>query len=252
LIEDRKSTEGNDFLQTLTNNLVEAPAGDPDTSISLTGYPWSKKGLTKIEVMGNTILFLSAGFQTTADTMSMIFYELAMNQEEQKKLYEEVTAICVTDEITVEQANQLKYLDYCINETMRLYPQGFRLDRMATEDIEIRGIKVDKGTAVGACVWVMQRSEEYFENPDEFQPERFAPENFTERQASAFMPFGLGNRMCIGNRLALLEMKVTIASVLNGYTMEKTDATPPRPLQFKNGLSLLPKQDMMVSFVERN
>lgn len=49
LIEDRKSTEGNDFLQTLTNNLVEAPAGDPDTSISLTGYPWSKKGIPTVK-----------------------------------------------------------------------------------------------------------------------------------------------------------------------------------------------------------
>ena len=55
---------------------------------------------------------------------------------------------------------------------------------------------------------------------------RFAPENFTERHAAAFMPFGVGNRLCIGNRLALLEMKVTVAVVLKQFSIEKTSATP--------------------------
>ncbi|KAF6039306.1 TBXAS1 [Bugula neritina] len=128
----------------------------------------------------------------------------------------------------------------------------FWFDRMAAEDMVVKGIKVTKGTAVTAGTWVLHRDPEIWENPENFEPGRFSPERWNTTCADAYMPFGLGNRQCIGNRLALIEMKMTIIATLKKFKVTKNDETPTRPLKFKKILGLLPEKPIMVSFEERS
>ncbi|XP_067948027.1 cytochrome P450 3A29-like [Watersipora subatra] len=254
VIEARQTGEvvGADFLQNLANNVVDVSKNKTPMLTDEQGKPWTRDGLTKQEVIGNAILFLFAGFQTTADTMFFIFYELAMHQDIQERLYEEIMSVCETEEVTPEQLNELKYLDRCIQETMRLYPQGFRFDRIASEDVTIRDIFIEKGTAVTASAWVIQRDPEVWENPEEFEPDRFLPEKMTEEMSASFMPFGMGNRQCIGNRLALTEMKMTVIATLKAFRIDKNEETPERPLKFKPVLAIAPMETIKVTFKERS
>ncbi|XP_067950116.1 cytochrome P450 3A29-like isoform X2 [Watersipora subatra] len=252
VIEARRndSARGTDFLQTLADNFVDETKASPLIKDER-GRKWTEKGLTKNEVIGNAILFLFAGFQTTADTMFFIFYELAMHPDVQEKLYEEIMSVCATEEVTTEQLNELKYLDRCIQETMRLYPQGFRFDREASEDVTIKDIFIKKGTAVTASGWAIHRDPEIWRDPEDFEPDRFLPEQMTEEMHASYMPFGMGNRQCIGNRLALIEMKMTIVATLKAFKIERNKETPFRPLKFKAVLALAPEKTVKVSFKER-
>ncbi|XP_067948926.1 cytochrome P450 3A24-like isoform X2 [Watersipora subatra] len=247
----KKHSEAFDLLQTMADSIVE---DNCDMLVDRSGHLWTEKGLTKEEVTGNSLLFLFAGFQTTADSLVFFFYELAHHQFIQETLYQEIAATCDTKEIAIDQINKLKYLDACLNEALRLYPQGFRFDRVATEDINIQGIYVKKGTVVTVSPWVIHRNPDIWENPERFDPSRFLPENFDSKLSTWYIPFGLGNRKCIGSRLALLEMKIATISVLKAFRIEKNALTPGRPIKLKNTLPLAPldtEQPMMVSFIKR-
>jgi len=253
-LKDRMETSepGHDFVQTMADSMREVKKSDPDALKDDAGRLWSKKGLTMQEILGNAMIFILAGFQTTADTLLFTFYELAMYPELQQRLYEEIESICDTDELEIDQIQQLKFLDCCINETLRLYPVAIRFDREATKDITIQGIPIKKGSAVTVSPWVVHRDPEYWPNPLEFDPDRFLPENSVDRPSSAFLPFGLGNRACIGNRLALLEMKVAVIQTLKKYRIDKCEETISRPVKWQATASVTPERPIVVKFVARS
>ena len=116
---------------------------------------------------------------------------------------------------TAEDAAQMKYLECCIKEALRLYPSVPFISRQMCEDSELDGYKIPSGVSVAVQIYALHRNEEYFPEPEVFKPERFQTEESLGRHPFAFVPFSAGPRNCIGTSLRRIESVPKIA-----YTMQ--------------------------------
>lgn len=182
-----------------------------------------KRGLTDVEVLINSIIFMVAGYDTTATTLSWLIYDLVTNPDCQDKLIQEIDTEIGDSETTYDNVFKLRYLDMILNETLRMHPPAQRLNRKALEDVVINGVQIKKGMDCTFSLLALHFMPEYWENPNKYDPERFAPENQANLNPYAYMPFGQGPRNCIGKRLALLEVKATVVTLLQKYRFHKTE-----------------------------
>ena len=109
-----------------------------------------------------------------------------------------------------------------------MYPPVQRTDRVANCDFNYEGIKIKKDQIITIPIYALHHDSELYPNPDEFRPERFDDEEIKKRESVAYCPFGAGPRNCIGQRFALIEMKLLLASLLAKYRFEKCEKTPVR------------------------
>lgn len=239
LKECRQETEKHgDFLRLLVEAELEAKR-DQQSPIDAeidhghqlkTSTDWTRKGLTEEEIASNAFLFLLAGYETVATTLSFTLFCLAAHPEHMQKVQQEVDAKLNKKSADYTSASELTYLEMCINEALRLFPPGFIVNRDANEDVEIRGIHIPKGMTVNIPVYVIHRDPDIWPDPLNFDPERHSPEAKASRHPFSFLPFGMGPRNCIGMRFALLEIKMAIASILQNFTpvMCEKSVYPPK------------------------
>lgn len=211
------------------------------------------KKLTEDEIIAQCFLFLIAGYETTASTLAFCSHELALNQQVQDKLYEEIKANCDSKgEISYENLIKLPYLDAVLSETLRLYPPLPKVEREASEDYQLgnTGILMKKGMRAEIPVYAIQHSEEYYEEPEKFNPERFMPENRSNIKPYTYLPFGVGPRNCIGMRFALLEAKLGLFHLLQKYRFVKSKNTDV-PLKFLKARFILGAEKIVVGIQQR-
>jgi cytochrome P450 len=204
--------------------------------------------LSKDEVVANALLVLAAGYETTATLLTYASFSLAVNQQKQEILRKEVTDAFVADGNTFryETLSTLKYLDAIISETLRLYPPVVRLERQCTHDYNLMmnvdgknyDLLIKKGDVVRLPIYAIHRDSEYYEDPDEFEPERFLPENKDKITPYTYLPFGGGPRNCIGMRFALLEAKLALAKSVLNYRFVASPRTPKTPDYSRSGVLL--------------
>jgi len=226
VLDKRKSGEEfrEDFIQHMVN--VERDDSKTENSEDITNIRL-KKTLTFDEILCTALLFLSAGYETTAQTLCFISYNLAMNPDIQQKLCEEIDHALekYNGEINYESVNDIQYLDMVIDETQRLYPAASRLDRVCKDDYEYEGIKMKKGQIWAFSIYGVHYDPNNYSEPEKFDPERFSPENKKLRDPLTHIPFGAGPRICIAQRFALLEMKILITKILSQFKFIKCDET---------------------------
>ncbi|XP_030874277.1 thromboxane-A synthase-like [Leptonychotes weddellii] len=144
----------------------------------------------------------------------------------------------------------LTYLDMVIAETLRIYPPAFRFTREAARDCEVRGQHIPAGTVVEVAVGALHHDPEYWPQPETFNPERFKAEAQRQRRPFTYLPFGAGPRSCLGVRLGLLEVKLTLLRVLRRFRFEACVETPV-PLQLESKSALGPKNGVYIKIVSR-
>jgi len=172
------------------------------------------------------MIFISAGFETTANTLGSLIYHLATHPHVQQKVLEEISDVVGVEEaITHENIKDLHYLEACINETLRLCPPISEHDRTCTNDSEVKGIKIKKGTRIQLSIYASHYDPEFFPNPEEYKPDRFLKENSDQLIPFTWRPFGSGNRVCIGQRLAMTEMKIFTAMLVRKFKIHQTGNT---------------------------
>ena len=177
--------------------------------------PFDKK-LTEDEVRGETMGFFTAGHVTTASSMTFIFYELAKSPETQKKLQAEIDAfVAQGTDLDLQSLHTLKYLDAVIKESMRLHPITPYLARTITTDVLVHDHLIEKGNVIMGCIQDLQRHPKYWSDPNDFIPERW--EQSIVR--GSYMPFGEGPMNCIGQKLALIEMKMLTFYIIKEFNM---------------------------------
>ncbi|KAK3089105.1 hypothetical protein FSP39_000857, partial [Pinctada imbricata] len=181
--------------------------------------------LTLDEVVANTFIFFIAGYDTTANTLSFFAYNLAMNPECQDKCIEEVDRVLGEDKPNYDNVLKLQYLDNCLNETLRMYAPAAVTNRHVEEECNIGGYRVPKGAGINICIYAIHHDPEYWPEPYKFNPDRFSPGEKEKHHPYAFLPFGHGPRNCIGMRLAQLEAKAAMASVLQKYRFVRCTET---------------------------
>ncbi|XP_029170390.1 cytochrome P450 9e2-like [Nylanderia fulva] len=188
------------------------------------------KGLSAEDMLCQALIFFFGGFESTSNLMCFAAHEIAVNQEIQKKLQHEIDQVLEESngEAPYEMVNNMEYLDAVINEALRMYPVTPFTDRVCVKEFELPptlpGIKpftIKKGEAVWIPVYGLHHDPQYFEEPEKFDPERFLGERKKKiLNSGAYLPFGLGPRMCIGNRFALMETKVLLFHLLARCDLE--------------------------------
>ncbi|KAJ8733632.1 hypothetical protein PYW07_014183 [Mythimna separata] len=172
--------------------------------------------------------FFIAGIDTSANTMHYTLLELSNHPKILKKLHEEIDKVFegVSDEMTYNDIEKLHYMDQVLNEAMRKYPPIGVIQRLCSKDTYLpSGVKISKDNIVLLPVFALHRDKNYFPNPDVFDPERFSPENQSQINNYVYLPFGEGNRICIGNRFARLQVKVGLARLLRRFTLVEQNIT---------------------------
>lgn len=202
------------------------------------------QGMTDEQVRDEVMTIFVAGHETTANTMSWIFYLLATHPEAEQKLHDELKSVLGGRLPTVEDIPNLTYVNLIISETLRLYPAAWTINREVVEPVEIGGHTYEPGDTLMMSQYVMHRQEKYFEDPDEFRPERFAGDLLKRIPAYAYFPFGGGPRICIGNNFALMEAALLLATIAQRYRLrlaepdQKVELEPVVTLRPKNGLPM--------------
>ena len=119
----------------------------------------------------------------------------------------------------------MDYLDMCISETLRMFPPGPRVDRVANEDYKYKDLNIPKGTPICISIYAIHHDPEIYPEPEKFKPERFSEEGKKSRDNESYLGFGIGPRNCVAMRFALLEIKLLIAKILSRYQFETCEQT---------------------------
>jgi cytochrome P450 len=173
--------------------------------------------MTDRQVRDEAMTLFLAGHETTALTLSWTWYLLARHPQVEVKLLEELGAV-LPDRLPVfEDVGKMRYAEAILLEAMRLYPPAYTIGREALEDTTLGGYPVRKGTTVLMSQWVVQRDPRFFDDPDEFRPERWLGDAAKKIPKFAYFPFGGGPRLCVGNTFALMEMALVLATLAPRY-----------------------------------
>ncbi|KAL0819292.1 hypothetical protein ABMA28_008529 [Loxostege sticticalis] len=180
--------------------------------------------LDNILVVAQTFLFFAAGFETSSSTTSYALHQLAFNPEIQTKVQKEIDEVLArhNNKLCYEAVKEMSYLDCVFKEGMRLFPALGHLLRECTNQYTFKdlGFTIDPGVKATVPVKALHMDPKYWDNPEEFRPERFLPDQFTAKQKAVYFPFGEGPRNCIGSRLGLMQSLAGLAAVLSRFTVE--------------------------------
>ena len=183
--------------------------------------------MTDDQLKDELITLLVAGHETTATALAWAFYWLEKLPEVKEKLLQEIDSLGENPDPI--QISHLPYLTAVCQETLRLYPiVPIAMARLAKQDVEIMGRKFESGTTFIPCIYSTHHREDLYPNSKQFKPERFLERQYTPYE---FIPFGGGIRLCLGYALAMLEMKLVIASIVSKYNLELANNKPIKPMR---------------------
>jgi cytochrome P450 len=134
--------------------------------------------------------------------------------------------------LTPEDVPRLTYSVRVLHEALRLCPPGAATARMATQDVEVDGFRIEAGTILLVGIYALQRDPSLWEDPLEFDPDRFTPERSAGRSRWQYLPFGAGPRSCIGDHFAMLEATLALATIIRRTEIHSTDDEFPMAVPF--------------------
>lgn len=214
---------------------------------------------TDEEIISQAFVFFLAGFDTTMWVLTAFSYELALNPGIQQRLIDEIDKVEMKLEnkkMTYEEMNKIKYLDMVLMEVLRVHSPAVLIDRLCSKrfhltDGEQVNVNIEKGDHIWIPIYCFHHNPNYFANPEVFNPERFSDENRKDIDPAHYVPFGIGPRSCIGNRFAMMEVKVIIHNMLSQFSFHKTQQTE-IPMKIKSSpFGLSPINGLILSIKRR-
>jgi len=181
-----------------------------------TRYEDTGEGMSVEQLIDEIKILFIAGHETTANALTFTLHLLGNRLDIQQKIFEEIIQIESETDDVVEQLQKMIYTKAVLNESMRLYPPAWITDRQNVEDDSLGRFDIKKGTLIGVSFYELHRNEKYWENPNDFIPERFLGDQ-KKQSMQYFYPFGAGPRMCIGAGFAIYEMCLTISHIIKKY-----------------------------------
>lgn len=200
-------------------------------------------GLDDSQLRNETITFLLAGHETTANALTWTFYLLSQHPEVERQLHDEITTVLGGRTPTLEDIPQLAYTKRVIQESMRLYPPIWIIERRVIEEDVIGGYMLPAGSAVVISPYALHRHPDFWERPEQFDPSRFE-----SPPPAAYIPFGAGPRFCIGNEFAMLEAQLVTVMVMQAFQLRLVPGHPVEPLP---DITLRSKHGMMMTLHTR-
>lgn len=185
------------------------------------------EGMTDEQAYDEVVTLLSAGIETSALALAWLFHEIARHPEVERRVHDEVDQVLAGRDVTFEDFAKLTYTRQVINETLRMYPIWI-LMRRTLRETELGDTTLPAGTEVTFSPHALHFDPRSFPEPTRFDPDRWAPDRIKDVPRGAFIPFGAGNRQCVGNTFAQLEMAVTVATIASRWRLVHV---PDRPLK---------------------
>jgi len=235
-------------MEEIREKLKNGDIRDEDAAEFLT-FLISRGDISSKEITANLVEILMAAVETTSNTTLWTLYSLARNPDKQEKLYEEVSSVLQPGEqATPSTLHKMPFLRGCVKETLRLYPVAFENARYLSEDIVIQGYRIPPNTMIRMPLYAMGRDPQLFDDPLEYKPERWLRDDMHKSPYHAFasLPFGFGTRMCLGRRVAELEMHLLLSQVSQNFWIESLNE-----VQAVITSLLVPNKDVELRFVDR-
>ena len=235
------SDEASKLLDKIVQNRVDSGTEKDDLLDMLLGARYEDgTPMPRKQLIDEVMVLFTAGHETTANALSLTLLLLAKHPEIQEKLFQEANQIDFENGAVMEQIGKLGYTKQCIEETLRLYPPLFVLDRISMDSDTVNGKDFKKGTVWLMSFFELHRHSDFWEEPEVFNPDHFAPENKKDF-SNYYFPFGAGPRMCIGNNFAMYEMIMTIASLVKKYKLSSSSSE----ISLNPMLTLKPERALM-------
>ncbi|KAI7848637.1 cytochrome P450 [Circinella umbellata] len=215
--------------------------------------------LTDEEFESNLSIFFLAGHDTTASAVAFAIYHLAVHPDKQRKAREEVIRIFGDDHSgilpTLEQTHELSYINMVIKENLRVNPPAVNMiPRRATQDTELAGVFIPKDTCLSIDVYDLHHNPKVWKNPDQFDPERFAPGGEVDQLSGSglpWTPFSNGLRSCIGMNFSLMSQRVLLSMLLRKYEWSLPENSIHKEKILTEGLQIIKPKDLFVKFTKR-
>jgi len=192
--------------------------------------PETGRAMTDDEVMTNLLTFIIAGHETTAVALTWTLWLLAKDQATQQRVAEEVAAVAGACDVTAAQVAALTFCRQVLEEAMRLFPPAVSLGRRPKAEMELGGMEVGPSTRIFIPIFAVHRHVKLWDDPNAFDPARFAPEQAKARPRYAYLPFGGGPRICIGAGFATMEATVILAKLVRAFRFRTLPGHRPKPL----------------------
>jgi cytochrome P450 len=191
------------------------------------------------EIRDQVMTLMFAGHDTSTSTVTFLLHELARHPEVLERLCEEQDRVLGSEPPSAAQLERdLPYLEMVLDEVLRLYPPAWIGPRRAVRDFEFGGYSVPRGAYVNYSSWASHRLPEVFPEPEAFVPERFTREHKAALPRGAYVPFGGGQRICIGKRFGQTEVKLVATMLLQSLRL---DALPGRTMTVRQMPTLSPR-----------
>ena len=184
-------------------------------------------GMTDQQTYDEVLTLLTAGIETTAIALAWALYEVGRNPEIEQRLHAELDSVLGGRPVTFADIGSLVYTEQIVQETLRMYPIWFVMRRTLTE-VQLGDATLPAGAEVIVSPHALHHDSRYFADPWRFDPSRWTPEFTAGLPRGAFIPFGGGNRQCLGNTFAHTEIVITLATVATRWRL-----VPTRPARVK-------------------
>jgi cytochrome P450 len=258
---NRRVQEAKSFLdQSIDTMILERRGDQPDAPqisdrldmLSVLSDTCDEDGnrVSSLRIIDEFVALIGAGYETTMAALSWTWYFLCENPEIYQKAQQEVQQALQGRPATLGDLPQLPLCLQIFKEAMRIYPPVPFILREALEDVVIDGYRIPKGASLLLSPYTMHRKVEYFPDPERFNPERFSAENEKQQPRNAYLPFGAGPQICIGNHFVLMMGQLLVATLLQQVTFSLLPGQQVAPDPSKN-ITLCPN-GKLAAIVQKN
>jgi cytochrome P450 len=233
----RRARDASATLHRLADDILQACRADPTRDATLVralidvADPETGERLSDEDIRHELVVFLGAGYDTTATTLTYALWALGRHPELQDRVAAEVAALGERP-LTSDDVPRLGYTVQVLNEALRLCPPAPVITRMVMKDFDVDGYRVEAGNGVMVGIYAMHRDPGLWDHPLGFDPDRFSPENSKDRDRWQYLPFGGGPRSCIGDHFAVLEATLGLATVIRHAEIQSLHADFPLAVPF--------------------
>lgn len=236
-----ETNEARKILKRLVNERRNSGKREDDLLDMLLEARYEDGGAMEEEQLIDEILILfTAGHETTSNALTFTCELLARNPQIQEKLISEIVEAKENSETLMDFIKNCPYTKNVIEESLRLYPPAYFIDRVNIEEDEFNGMKIPKNSSLLFSLLEIHTDPKYWKEPNRFKPERFSEANASQFSGHYF-PFGAGPRMCIGNNFAIYEMVLAIAEIVKTYKISEKKT----PIEIKPLITLKPKNAIL-------
>jgi cytochrome P450 len=226
----RKQAPGNDLLQTL----MDARYSDGE-------------GMSDELVLSESMQLLVAGHETSSNALSWLLYLLSTRPHCLERVRQEFDSVLGDAPLTFSDVSKFELTTQVIQEALRLYPPFWMIDREAVADDRVGDVAIPRESTVIVFVYGAHHAPRYWENPENFDPERFTKANEKLHAPFTYLPFGGGPRGCIGGNYAMLQILMILSDVLRNYDFE---LTPGQTIEARPMVILRPAHGIRMSFTQ--